>query len=105
MVEVLPASLVSSLQAGSDSRVAFTIRNLGPAARYTIVATAGHGVVTRAEPVILELGAGAEQQIEIPLKVPGGLAAGTDIDVFVSASSDGPRPTSNSAVMHLRIRE
>jgi von Willebrand factor A domain-containing protein 7 len=105
MVEVRPATLDASLRAGSDRRVAFTIRNAGPAARYRIEALDGQGFVTRVEPATVDLDAGAEQEAGIWLRVPAGTAAGTEIELFVIASSDGPRRTSNSAMLHLRIRE
>jgi von Willebrand factor A domain-containing protein 7 len=105
MVEVRPAALQASLHSGSEGRAAFTIRSAGPAARFRIVAFGGPVLVTRVEPAILDLDANAEQQIWIWLRAPADVPAGTETDLMVFASSDGPRPTSNSAVTRLSIRE
>jgi len=105
-VEVRAASLVAVLQAGSESRLTFTVRNAGSdAARYRIDATDDRRLVTRVEPTVLDLEAGAEHQITVWLKVPPGTVMETADVLTVTASSDGQRRTSNSAAMHLGIRE
>lgn len=97
---------VALLQAGSESRVAFTIRNAGPdSATYRIVATDDRRLVSRVEPATLDLDAGAEQQITVWLKVPPGTVTETADVLTVTASSTGLRRTSNSAAMYLGIRE
>jgi len=94
------------LQAGSESRLTFTVRNAGSdAARYRIDATDDRRLVTRVEPTVLDLEAGAEHQITVWLKVPPGTVMETADVLTVTASSDGQRRTSNSAAMHLGIRE
>ena len=106
LVEVRAVSRTAILQAGSESQVSFAVRNAGPdAASFGIVASDDRRLVTRVEPVLLDLAPGAEQQVSVWLKVPPGTIAETADVVTVTASTLGSRPRSNSGAMSVGFRE
>ena len=106
LVEVRAPSGVAEVQAGAESRLAFTIRNFGSeTASFGVAASDERRFVTRVEPALLELAAGAEQQVTVWLKVPASAVAGRADQVTVTATSIGSRPTSNTAALRVGFRE
>ena len=106
LVEVRGPGLVATLPAGSESRLSFTIRNAAPdAVSYGIAASDDRGFVTRVQPVVLDLDAGAERPVAIWLKVPADAVAETTDILTVTASSISQRRTSNKTAVALGIRQ
>jgi hypothetical protein len=100
-VELLPAGDPQILQPGEETAVSFVVRNAGPRARYRILAVDANHFVARAESV--ELDPRAEQIVKVVLRVPVGTPAGTGLELTITATSDGPPQTSNSAVRRFTV--
>ena len=102
-VELLPAGDPQMLPPGEETAVSFVVRNAGPRARYRIVAVDAKHFVARVEPESVELEPRAEQIVRVVLRVPAGVPAGTGIELTITATSDGPPQTSNSAVHRFSV--
>jgi hypothetical protein len=102
-VELLPAGDPQTLPPGDETAVSFVVRNAGPRARYRIVAVDANHFVARVEPDSVELEPRAEQIVRVVLRVPAGAAAGTGVELTITATSDGPPQSSNSAVQRFTV--
>ena len=102
-VELLPAGDPQMLPPGEETAVSFVVRNAGPRARYRIVAVDAKHFVARVEPESVELEPRAEQIVRVVVRVPAGVPAGTGIELTITATSDGPPQTSNSAVHRFSV--
>ena len=91
------------LPPGEETAVSFVVRNAGPRARYRIVAVDAKHFVARVEPESVELEPRAEQIVRVVVRVPAGVPAGTGIELTITATSDGPPQTSNSAVHRFSV--
>jgi hypothetical protein len=103
LVEVHPAGSVDQIAPGQERAVEFIVRNAGPAADYRILAVTTQRITTRAEPAVLQIPAGGERRISVSLSTPPDMDPGTTFDLIVTASASSPRPTTNSAIVHLTI--
>jgi hypothetical protein len=102
-VELRPAGDPQTLPPGEETAVSFVVRNAGPRARYRIVAVDANQFVARVEPDSVDLEPRAEQIVRVVLRVPAGAPAGTGVELTITATSDGPRQTSNSAVQRFTV--
>jgi von Willebrand factor A domain-containing protein 7 len=102
-VELLPAGDSQMLQPGEETAVSFVVRNVGPRARYRILAVDANHFVARVEPESVELDSRAEQIVKVVVRVPAGAPAGTGLELTITATSDGPPQTSNSAVRRFTV--
>ena len=103
LVEVRRTSDRETLAPGEDTAVTFGVRNVGPRARYRILAVDAHRFVTRVEPEVLEIEEGAEVPVSVWLRAPMNANEGTAVDLTITATSEGPRPSTNSAVHRLTV--
>jgi hypothetical protein len=92
-----------TLAPGDETAVMFGVRNVGPRARYRIVAADAHRFVTRVEPEVLEIEEGVELSVSVWLRAPMDTIEGTGVDLTITATSDGTRTSTNSAVQHLTV--
>jgi hypothetical protein len=103
LVEVIPEANERTLAPGQETSVTFTIRNAGPAARFRLLAVDGLHFASRVDPQIVELEAGAERGISVLVRVAPTAPAGTSVDLILTASAEGGRPTTNSAILRFTI--
>jgi von Willebrand factor A domain-containing protein 7 len=103
LVEVRPMGNDRTLAPGEETGVMFGVRNVGPRARYRIVAADAHRFVTRVEPEVLEIEEGVELSVSVWLRAPMDTIEGTGVDLTITATSDGTRTSTNSAVQHLTV--
>jgi hypothetical protein len=104
LVEVRPANPEAALKPQAETVLTFTVHNAGPRARFRISTLPGAGLTAQVEPAAIELGEGAEQQVKVWVSAGAAAAPGTNSDLIVTASTDAPRATSNSAATTIRIR-
>jgi hypothetical protein len=102
-VELRPVGEPQTLPPGQETAVIFIVRNTGPRARYRIVAVDANQFVARVEPDSVDLEPRAEQIVRVVLHVPAGAPAGTGVELTITATSDGPRQTSNGAVQRFTV--
>jgi len=102
-VELLPAGDPEMLPPGEETTVSFVVRNAGPRTRYRILAVDANHFVARVEPEFVELDPRAEHIVKVVLRVPAGAPAGTGLELTITATSDGPPETSNSAVRRFTV--
>jgi uncharacterized membrane protein len=104
-VEVMPAmSPIDDVAPGSSSAVAFTVRNVGAASTFKIMAVDGRRMIARFELSTLALDAGAAATVTVWLNVPADATPGTGTDITVTAVSESQPPTTNGATLHVGIR-
>jgi von Willebrand factor A domain-containing protein 7 len=103
LVEVRRTSDRETLAPGEDTAVTFAVRNVGPRARYRIVAVDARQFVTRVQPDVLEIEEGAAVPVTVWLRAPMNTNEGTAVDLTITATSEGPRPSTNSAVHRLTV--
>jgi hypothetical protein len=105
-VEVTPPTpALDDMTPGSSTPVPFTVRNIGPRATFRIFAVDGRRFVKRFEPSMLTLEPGAAATVNVWLNVPADAAPGTGTDITVTATGDSNPPTTNSASLHVAVRE
>ena len=75
----------------------------GPRARYRILAVDAQRFVTRVEPEVVEIEEGAEVSVSVWLRAPMNAREGTGVDLTITATSEGPRASTNSAVHRLTV--
>ena len=103
LVQIEPGS-VDTVAAGQETALGFTIRNLGPRARYRVTAAFEGTVVKKVEPEIVEIDEGADRRITVWVSPSASAAPDSEVELTVVASSEGtPRETMNSVVQRLRI--
>jgi len=104
-VEVVPGG-PDIAAAGAETSLTFTVRNLGPRARYRVTATARGSVLERVVPERVELDEGASQQVTVWLPLPPDISPATTIEVMAVASTDETgSTTSNYAVQRVRVKQ
>lgn len=103
LVEVRRTSDRETLAPGEDTAVTFAVSNVGPRARYRIVAVDARQFVTRVQPDVLEIEEGAEVPVSVWLRAPIDATEGTSVDLTITATSEGPRPSTNSAVHRMTV--
>jgi hypothetical protein len=102
LVELTAADAIDAVPAGQEAALRIRLRNTGPRTRYRIVPT--HiAQVLRVSPAEVEVDEGAEALITVWVPVPAGAAAGSTIEVMVTASSDDARETMNYVMRRLRV--
>jgi len=103
LVEVRPMSDIQTLAPGEETAVTFGVRNVGPRARFRLVAADPHRFVIRVEPEVVEIAEGAELSVSVWLRAPMSTTEGTAVDLTITATSDGTRASTNSAVQHFTV--
>src|SRR5262249_2049525 len=93
-VEVTPGlTPVEDVPPGSSRVVPFTVRNIGPAATFRIIAADGRPMITKFEPATVALEPGASATINVWIKVPADVTQGIGTDITVTATSDSQPQT------------
>jgi len=101
-VEVGRATSVDELPAGAVTPVTFTVRNVGSAATFRIIAADSRRFVSRVEPVTVFLEKAAAASVTAWMAVPAGTLRGTGVDLTITAT--GESGTSNGTSVHLSVR-
>ena len=103
-VEVIPHfSALDELPAGKTTTLNYTVRNVGPAASFRILAFDGRHYLTRVEPRELTLETGASASLAVDLTLPAAVPPGTGLDLTVTATSTSGPATSNGSSQHLSV--
>jgi hypothetical protein len=101
-VELSSADTVETVQPGQQTRLRIGLRNFGPRARFRIVST--HvAQVLKVVPAEVEIDEGTEAVVTVWVPVPKDAAAGSKIEVMVTATSDDARQTTNYVLRQLRV--
>jgi von Willebrand factor A domain-containing protein 7 len=103
LVELRRTGGRETIAPGEDMAVTFSVRNVGPRARYRVVAVEARGLVTRVEPDVLEIEEGAEVPVAVWLRAPMNAKEGMGVELTITATSSGPRASTNSAVERLTV--
>jgi hypothetical protein len=102
-IEVVSGSAVTA-PVGREMALPFTVRNLGQAGRFRVTALADGQLVTRVEPEMLEIAAGAEGRVTVFLPAPQAADVGKAIEVRVVASlEDSTEMHYNSGVQRVTV--
>lgn len=96
-----PDSVVSGLPPGSTTTLRYDVENLGPDRTFRIVGFNADNFITRLQPAILTLAAGATGTVEVDLTVPTGTPADTDVSLTVTATALTDPTVTNSATTDL----
>ena len=84
------------------ARLRIRLRNIGPRARYRIVAT--HvAQVLRTTPAEVDVEEGAETFVTVTVPVPADASPGSRLEVMVTASGDDARETTNYVMRQLTV--
>src|SRR5207247_25463 len=102
-VEVTPPAILDDIVAGTSATAAFGVRNVGPAGTFRIMAADGRRFVSRFEPRVLTLDAGATGVVTVWVTVPPDAAPGSGSDVTVTATGESGSPTTNGASIHFSV--
>ena len=104
LVELTSADAVETVQPGREVTLRIRLRNIGPRARYRIVAThVAH--VLRTTPAEVDIEEGAETFVTVTVPVPADASPGSRLEVMVTASGDDARETMNYVMRHLTVAE
>jgi hypothetical protein len=102
LVELSSADAVQTVQPGQLARLRIRLRNLGPRARYRIVST--HvAQVLKVAPADVEIHEGGETVVTVWVPVARDAAAGSEIEVMVTATSTDARETTNYVMRTLKV--
>ena len=102
LVELTSADAVETVQPGQDARLRIRLRNIGPRARYRIVAT--HvAQVLRTTPAEVDVEEGADTFVTVTVPVPADASPGSRLEVMVTASGDDARETTNYVMRQLTV--
>jgi hypothetical protein len=88
-IEVIPPAF-NTLVAGASTPVKFTIRNVGPAARVTLIATDGRGKVLAVEPSTLQLEPATEGAATVNVAVPADARPESEVSILLTTSGADP---------------
>jgi hypothetical protein len=98
-VEVTAPVSMETLPAGERSTVPFQIRNVGPAATFRLVAVQGGSVVS-VDPPSVTIPEGGTATVRVSVNPP---QAGSNVELVLTASSESPRATTNSAIWRASV--
>jgi len=102
LVELTPADAVENVQPGRETALRIRLRNVGPRARYRMVAT--HvAQVLRVTPAEVDLEQGAEAIVIVSVPVAADAAPGSKVEVMVTASGDDERESTNYVMRQLTV--
>lgn len=88
---------------GKTATLTYSVRNAGGPASFRIVAYAGRGYETRAEPSEVTLPTGASAKVQVSVTVPADTPPGSGFDLTVTATSVADSSVYNGAYRHLSI--
>jgi hypothetical protein len=103
-VEVTPNIGFDTVAAGATTPLSFTVRNLGAAGNFEIIAADNQGFLTQ-EPIPLTLGSGESDSVLVNLSVPPEAVPGLEIMLALTATSAADPTITNSAVVVLTVTE
>jgi len=95
------ASAVFGLPPGSTTTLRYDVENLGPDRTFQIVGFNSNNFITRLQPSLLTLAAGATGTVEVDLTVPSATPADTDVSLTVTATATTDPTVTNSATTDL----
>jgi von Willebrand factor A domain-containing protein 7 len=98
-VEITAPASMDTLPAGQRSTVPFVVRNAGPAATFKLVAVQGGSLVS-VDPPAVNIPQGGTATVRVVVSPP---ETGSSVDLTLTASTQSPRATTNSAIWRASV--
>ena len=102
-VEIAPERNFEDIPLGKTTPVAFTVRNLGTAATFRIIAVDAKRFMASAESQEISLAKGEKKTVIVEMSVPQDTQVGAGDDLTITATSTSGQPTSNGTSVRLSV--